>query len=248
LIVRAGAAALLGALVQSATGFGFALVLSPALFAVLDPYEAVTTMLLLGPPLNVLVLLDSGAGEARWDRLRPMLAAALPGMALGALALALLSKPVLQVAVGAAVVVAAVWQLRVRPAVARPAPGAAGGGAAPYAAGLASGALTTSISVSGPPIVLWLERLGLGPVEMRASLAGSFLVLNLVGGAVVVLAGGAGAVRPDVVALLLVLVLAGHALGARAFRRLAGPRFSLAALGLVVCAGAASVAAGVAGA
>ena len=37
LMVLAAAAALVGAAVQSATGFGFALVLSPALFAVLDP-------------------------------------------------------------------------------------------------------------------------------------------------------------------------------------------------------------------
>ncbi len=83
LIVLAGAAALLGALVQSATGFGFALVLSPALFAVLDPYEAITTMLLLGPPLNLLVLADSGAASAQWRVLAPMLAAAMPGLRAG---------------------------------------------------------------------------------------------------------------------------------------------------------------------
>jgi len=34
----AAAAALVGAAVQSATGFGFALILSPALFAALEPY------------------------------------------------------------------------------------------------------------------------------------------------------------------------------------------------------------------
>jgi uncharacterized membrane protein YfcA len=33
----AAIAALVGAFIQSATGFGFALVLSPALFAVLEP-------------------------------------------------------------------------------------------------------------------------------------------------------------------------------------------------------------------
>jgi uncharacterized membrane protein YfcA len=244
LIVLAGAAALLGALVQSATGFGFALVLSPALFAVLDPYEAVTTMLLLGPPLNALVLADSERGDAHVRLLVPVLVAALPGLALGVLALALLSKPVLQLAVGAAVVAAAVWQLHHR---ARRGASGAGRSPAAWAAGLVSGALTTSISVSGPPIVLWLEAQGMRPAAFRATLAASFLALNVVGGVVVVVAGGTGAVRLDVVAALLGLSLVGHALGARAFRRLAGPRFSLVALGLVVCAGLASVAAGVAG-
>jgi len=243
LIFLAGVAALLGALVQSATGFGFALVLSPALFAVLDPYEAVTTMLLLGPPLNVLVLLDSGRHEVQLGLLAPMLAAALPGLALGVLALEALSKPVLQVAVGAAVVLAAGWQMHHRARSAAP----GGGGRAPaWAAGVVSGALTTSISISGPPIVLWLEARGLRPGALRASLAASFLALNLAGGVVVVVAGGTGAVRLDVLAPLLVLTLVGHALGMRAFRRLAGPRFSLVALGLVVCAGLASLGAGLA--
>jgi uncharacterized membrane protein YfcA len=245
LILLAAAAALAGALVQSATGFGFALVLSPALFAVLDPYEAVTTMLLLGPPLNVLVLLDSEPREVHLARLAPMLTAALPGLGLGALALALVSKPVLQIAVGVAVAVAGAWQLRHRAREASRA--AAGRMRDAVAAGVVSGALTTSISVSGPPIVLWLEGLGLRPAALRASLAASFLVLNVAGGAVVVAAGGTGALRLDVVGALLVLVLLGHALGARAFRRLAGPRFSLVALGLVVCAGAASLVAGLAG-
>lgn len=245
MIVLAGAAALAGALVQSATGFGFALVLSPALFAVLDPYEAVTTMLLLGPPLNVLVLLDSGREQVQLARLAPMLLAALPGLAVGAVLLAVLSKPVLQVAVGAAVMAVAGWQLLRR----ADAPGARASSAATpqatWAVGFTSGALTTSISVSGPPIVLWLEALGLRPAELRASLAASFLALNLAGGVVVVAVGGTGAVRLDVLAALLVLVLIGHALGTRVFRRLAGPRFSLVALGLVVCAGLASLVAGV---
>ena len=123
---------MLGALVQSATGFGFALVLSPALFAVLDPYEAITTMLLLGPPLNLLVLADS-RGHAQWRVLAPMLAAAVPGLLLGVLALELFSKAALQVLVGAGVIGAAAWQLRRRStaAAAGPVPATARGAARP---------------------------------------------------------------------------------------------------------------------
>ena len=183
MIVLAGAAALVGALVQSATGFGFALVLSPALFAVLDPYEAVTTMLLLGPPLNVLVLLDSGREQVQLARLAPMLLAAVPGLALGVVALEVLSKPALQVAVGAAVVCRRrAGRLRRRGGAPRRSRGRRARRRRPGRPGFASGALTTSISVSGPPIVLWLEALGLRPAELRASLAASFLALNLAGG------------------------------------------------------------------
>ena len=97
-------------------------------------------------------------------------------------------------------------------------------------------------------MVLWLEALGLRPAELRASLAASFLFMNVAGGIVVVAAGGTGAVRPDVLLALLVLVLVGHALGRLAFRRIAGPVFSLVALGLVFCAGVASLVAGLVGA
>jgi uncharacterized membrane protein YfcA len=96
-MVLAAVAALVGAAVQSATGFGFALVLSPALFAVLEPAEAVTVLLALGAVLNLLVLVEGH--DVRWSRLPPLLLPALPGLALGAVVLAALSREPLQVGV-----------------------------------------------------------------------------------------------------------------------------------------------------
>ena len=240
----AAAAALVGASIQSATGFGFALVLSPALFAAFDPVEAVTSLLLLSLALNLLVLFEGGRPEhVDWRALTPMLVAALPGLAVGAVALALLSKEALQVAVGIAVILAAAWQLSRRSARDPSASHRALPPAAGWAAGFASGALTTSISVSGPPIVLWLEAHGVRPEEFRASLAASFLVLNLAGGAVLLVAEGS-TLDAEVVLPLLGLVAAGYALGTMAFRRLEGDRFFALALTLVACTGAASLAAG----
>jgi uncharacterized protein len=246
-MILAAVAALLGASVQSATGFGFALILSPALFAVLDPYEAVSALCALGVAISLLVLYDGGRPlEVRWRTLAPMLAAAVPGLAVGLVLLALLPKAALQVAVGAVVLAAGAWQLRSRlrelPARAKH------GGASAAAVGLASGALTTSISISGPPIVLWLESQGLRPAELRASLAAAFLALNLAGGMALLAAEGFGdAVSPGVLLPLLGVVIAGHLAGARAFRRLDQRRFSLAVLAVVGVAGGASLAAGVAG-
>lgn len=239
----AAAAALIGAAVQSASGFGFALVLSPALFATLEPEEAVGALLLLGLVLNLLVLFERGGlGHADWRGLAPMLAAALPGLVAGAVLLALLSKQALQIGVGVAVIAAAGWQLRRRewrPATGRRLPPAAG-----LAVGFASGALTTSISVSGPPMVLWLEARGVRPEEFRATLAASFLALNLAGAGVLLAAEGGAAFDLGVLPPLLGLVVAGYALGALAFRRLDRERFFTLALALVLCTGAASVAAG----
>jgi uncharacterized protein len=237
----AAVAAFAGAAVQSATGFGFALVLSPALFAVMDPVEAVTALLVLGLALNLLVLFEGGRPEhVDWRALAPMLLAAVPGLAIGAVALTQLSKEVLQVAVGVAVIAAAGWQLRRRASRPHLQPAAAWG------AGFASGALTTSISVSGPPLVLWLEARGVRPEEFRASLAASFLALNLAGGIVLVAAEGSGTFDAGAVAVLLALVVAGYAVGAVGFRRLDRERFFNLVLVLVAITGAASVVAGLA--
>ena len=233
-MVLAAVAALVGAAVQSATGFGFALVLSPALFAVMEPAEAVTALLALGAALNLLVLVEGH--DARWSRLPPLLLPALPGLVLGAVVLAALSREPLQIGVGVAVIAAALWQLRHQATAARvPAP----------AAGFLSGVLTTSISISGPPIVLWLEAQALSPAEFRATLAAVFLALNVAGWAVLGVAGDATADLGEL-ALLLALVVVGYALGALAFRRLDHERFYRIVLALVVVTGAASIVAGLA--
>jgi uncharacterized membrane protein YfcA len=240
-VILAALAAFAGAFVQSATGFGFALVLSPALFAVLEPVEAVTALLALGLALNLLVLFERGRPEhVDWRALAPMLAAAVPGLVVGLIALTELSKQALQVAVGVAVVTAAAWQLHRRGRRARgrlPA-------AVVWLVGFAGGALTTSISLSGPPIVLWLEARGVRPEVFRASLAASFLALNLAGGALLVAAEGAGAVAAGTLLALLGLVVAGYLLGALAFRQLERERFFALVLVLVAGTGAASILAG----
>ena len=245
-MLLAALAALAGASIQAATGFGFALVLSPALFAVLDPTEAVATLLALGLVLNVFVLIEDG-GHADWRRIAPMLLAALPGLVAGLLLLQALSKEVLQISVGLAVIGAAGLQISARRAAngrAHPTvlPGAAG-----LAAGFLSGVLTTSISVSGPPIVLWLEAHGIGPSEFRASLAASFLALNLTGWVMLIASEGSPSVDAGVVLPLLGVVVVGYALGTLAFRRLDSTRFFGIALALVICTGTASLVAGLAG-
>jgi uncharacterized membrane protein YfcA len=246
-VILAAAAALVGASVQSATGFGFALILSPAMLAMLGPHEAVTALLVLGLALNLLLLFGDGGepGAVRWRAVGPMLLAALPGLGAGLLLLAIISKPGLQLIVGAAVVAAAIVQVRGSPAQ------AAAGVREPTlrsacAVGLASGALTTSTTVSGPPIVLWLQSQGIAAAELRASLAASFLGLSVAGVALLA-AGGALRLEPEVVLPLLGMTVLGHLLGARALRGLDPSRFRSAVLALVVAAGLASLVAGIAG-
>lgn len=243
LLLAAAAAVLAGAFVQSAIGFGFALVAGPALFAALPPRAAVSGLLLLGAWLNLLLLL----GERRRVRVRAgdvarLLAGALPGLLVGLGLLALLPKPALQVMVGL-VVIAAVG-VQSRSGRDRP-QGRAGAG---YPVGLLSGALTTSTAVNGPPLVLWLRTRTTSPIELRDSVAAGLLSLSAAGLAALALGGGLGSPAGGLTSLAVMAGLAGtgHYSGREVFKRLEAARYDRALLGLVALAGAASVIAGLA--
>jgi uncharacterized protein len=243
-VIAAAIAALLGAFVSSATGFGFALVLSPVLFSVVAPVAAIWTVTILSLVLNVLVLFEDGRPQhVNWRRLVPLLAAALPGLAAGVVLVVALDKQTLQVAVGVAVIAAGLWQLRSRARGkqrVRQLPAAAS-----LAVGFTSGMLTTSLTVSGPPIVLWLEAHGVPPAEFRSTLAASFLALGVAAGLVLLMAEGTAGLDLGLLPLLLVVVVAGYLLGALVFRHAEHERFFVLALALVVITGMASVLAGV---
>lgn len=255
----AALAALAGALLQSATGFGFALIAAPALLAVVSPGEAIGALLVLGAVLSGLVLFGERRRRSiRRGELGPVLAAAVPGLVAGALVLRAVPKATLQVLVGAAVVVAVAVQARgargrsAAQATAAPPHAAAcgpAGRAAAIGAGLLTGLMTTSTGISGPPLVLLLEARGARPGEMRDTLAASFLALNVLG-----LAAIPFFVAPDVatgrlaaLAALVGLVVAGHALGRLVFARIDGRRYRPAVMAVALAAGLASVAAGLSG-
>ncbi|MET0615539.1 MAG: sulfite exporter TauE/SafE family protein [Thermoleophilaceae bacterium] len=233
-MLLAALAAFVGAFVQSASGMGFALVLSPALFLVMDPEEAVTAVLILGAVLCALVLFESR--RVGTHGLGRLLVPAVPGLAVGLVVLTALSKDALQIGVGVVVVAAALWQLR---------HGAAALRLSAVVAGFAGGVLTTSISVNGPPLALWLESERVPPAVFRATLAAAFLILDVAGIALIVSREGTDVVDPGWLLPLVACVLVGYGLGAAGFRRLDAERFSVIGSTIIICTGLASVAAGI---
>jgi uncharacterized membrane protein YfcA len=226
-LALAALAVFAGAVLQSATGFGFALVAAPILFALLGPQQAVTAGVLLGLGLNVLTLATERRRPAVLRRDAGLLLAwSLPGLALGALALRELSEQLLSVLVALAVLAALALRARSRP------PGRAvrRGWQAP-AAGVTSGALSTSTSLSGPPLVFYLLARGAAPGAMRDTLAAIFVVQALLGYPALLLSGTFD--LPAGIWALLAGGLAGHVLGRRAFAWLHGERHERAVLALL---------------
>jgi len=247
----AAVAALLGATLQSATGFGFALLSAPLLVAVLGPRTAVSTMVVLSLAVNVLTI----AGERR----RPdvlvgealaLVAWTLPGLVLGVVALRALPARALEVLVAIVVLAAVGLRLRLRagpgprvraspPPRAAPAPPAG----RTAAAGLASGALSTSTGVGGPVIVVHLLGRGLAPPALRDTLAAVFL-----GGGVLslgVLLASRTFDLPPALPLLLAATVAGHLVGRRAFAALGEATYERAVLALLAVTALAALVASV---
>jgi uncharacterized membrane protein YfcA len=241
-LLLASLATLLAATVQSGTGFGFALVLGPAMVALLTPGQAIAAVLVLGLELNLLVLFAERRERfIASDVLRPILLWAPPGLVAGAFVVRAVSKGALQLMVGLAVLLAVAAQLgsvNLRGQDERP-PSAAG---APVV-GLITGVLTTATSVSGAVLVLWLHRLGVGGARLRDTLSATFLWLNIAGAVTLALVPGTHA-RAGHVSWLIALVPAvaiGHFAGRLIFERLSLRQHQTVVLTFVVLAGAVSL-------
>jgi uncharacterized membrane protein YfcA len=227
-VALAALAVLLGAALQSATGFGFALVAAPILFALVGPQEAISAGVLLALALNGLTLATERRRPAvLWRAAAALVAWSLPGLALGALALRELPERPLSVLV--ALTVLAALALRVRSRSRGLAPGPRRWHVP--VAGVASGALATSTSLSGPPLVFCLLARGAAPAAMRDTLAAIF-VAEAVLSFPALLATGTFAL-PGGVGALLAAGLAGQLLGRRAFAWLHGERYERAVLALL---------------
>jgi uncharacterized membrane protein YfcA len=236
---------------QSATGFGFALIAAPVLYAVVEPAAAVGLVMVIAQVVNVLVLF----GERRrpqidWSAVLPALLAALPGLPIGALLLRTLPESSLRLAVGL-IVCAVVVNRLARRLVRQQSPSARGTPAGPgaaIAAGFAVGVLTTSTTTSGPPLALWLTARRMAAAALRDTVTVIFFALDLVGIAILVVVVGAGPsfARAEWIPLLIAVAVAGHLLGRQLFLRLPPQHYERIVLTLVLVAGAVSIAAGVA--
>ncbi len=159
------------AVVQSVMGFGYAVVGLPLLSILADPRTAVIIIIGSGFVVDALVLGKSrGAPRPSWREAIGLGLWSLPGLAVGALVLGRVPADTLQIVIAVAVLAAVAQQglsMRGRsrctrlPLSRRPAP------MARAAAGLTSGALSTSTSLGGPPVVLYLRNKLSDSREMR---------------------------------------------------------------------------------
>ncbi|HXF50200.1 MAG TPA: sulfite exporter TauE/SafE family protein [Dehalococcoidia bacterium] len=166
------AVAALASFAQGITGFGFALIAVPFLVLVVDVREAVVMSTLLGL-VNVALLAARLWRATPWRTVGWLLLGSFAGMPLGLAVLIFTPEDGLRLTVGVVTVVLAA-------ALASGKRVPFTGAASELAVGIVSGVLRTSTSMSGPPVVIYLQGRGQSPDAFRAAMTTFFLVGGLI--------------------------------------------------------------------
>jgi len=228
-------AAFLAGLVTGMTGFGLALISTPLLLFVYGPKTVIVLTTIFSIFITTTVVWDSWRDAHR----RLALALLLPafvGVLVGTEILRTLDQVYIRLAVGVVVVFAALLLLR---DVHLPGAGSRLGIAV---AGTASGALSTSTGLAGPPIVLLLSARKLPKHEFRGTSAMYFLGMSIIGIAVLAFRH---VVQPDHIPLAAILIpatLVGKVVGTAALKRISESAFRSISLLLVIFTGTLGVA------
>ena len=225
---------LAAAFTQGLTGFGFALVAAPLLLFIMDP-RSVVVLNTIVPSLVCLLIVVQSRKQVKFKGMVPIAVASVFGVPLGAYVLLAISPDVLKLAIAALVVLFSIPLLlgqshrfrRERPLS--------------LVIGFISGFLSSSTSLSGPPVILFLVNQGWEREVMRASLSAYFLFGSVVALGWLSLAGVVTGEMVLTSAILLPASALGFAIGALVLPRVNAELYRRIAIIIVMGAGLVSI-------
>lgn len=238
-LLALGAAA--GAAIQAATGFGFAILAAPVFLAVLDSTAAVPILIALHVVQSAVLVPRLWSGVP-WRALGLLSLGAAAGCPLGLWLFHALDVRQLKLAAGIVILgVAALLALR-RLRSSSPPPSGTGderreATASTVVAGTAAGALTAILVMPGPPLMIHLLRHSMPHAAARALSLTFFAACYVAVFATHVTTGSFDRQSWATIAILLLPVLLGTALGLRLAPLLAARHFALVLNLLLVAAG-----------
>lgn len=164
----------LAGLISGLTGFGFAMISVPVLLVIYEP-AAVITLTMGLTFFTCLLIVASAWRSTAIGTILTMLPGTTAGLFTGAYLLALADAAAIKAVAGAVVVTFSIVLLRgIRLR-------GTDSAAAAVIAGGASGVLATTTGLSGPPAVMLLAAREFERDAFRATIAGYFVVVNVVG-------------------------------------------------------------------
>lgn len=207
-----------------------------------DVVEVVSTIVATGVVVDVLVL--AAGGRRPEPRVRDVVSLglwSLPGLLVGAVLLRELPSAALQLLVAAAVLYAVAHRIRPLRPRRRDDGTAAEHWWSPAPAGIASGVLSTSTTLGGPPVVLYLTRRPRSARETRDTLVALSLLRLPLSVAALLLTDAW--VQPTSLPLLWVAVVLGYGIGRWVFTGMDLLRYERAVLAVLVVAALTAIAA-----
>ena len=228
-------AALFAGVVTGTTGFGLALISTPILLFVYEPKTVVFLTAVFSVFINTAVVWDSWR-EAHRRLALALLGPACVGIVAGTEVLRVVAPAYIRLSVGAVVVFSALLLVReVR------LPGADTRWGA-VVAGSASGALSTSTGLAGPPIVLLLASRNLPKHQFRGTSAFYFLFMSIVTLIILAARGLVDAAELPLAAALVPAAIVGKIIGTTLLKRISEKAFRALSLGIVILTGTLGVA------
>jgi uncharacterized membrane protein YfcA len=210
--------ALVGGVVSGLAGFGFGLVTVPLLLMLYPPATVTTVGSSLALASGWIVLLSTWR-TVQVRTLSALVPGATIGVFIGTVLLRALEPAVIKLIAGIVVLLFAVsvlrgWRIN---AVHHPL-------AAPLA-GLASGTLSTSAGMSGPPVVLLFTTRQYDMQQFRGSITAYLYYVNFIGLSVLILRGIVGWEQLGVALRLLPVAIIGGFIGRRVLRYVSQAQF-----------------------
>jgi hypothetical protein len=230
LILAAVLILFLSGFVQGLVGFGSALVAVPLLSLFMNPKVVVPLTLVHGLLMNMYLSVKNRKNIQR-RRVLPLFLAGFLGIPFGAAVLIVLPSNGLKILIGIVITLFSLLLLtgfsyRLK---------SEGRGLIPV--GFASGILNGSVSMSGPPVILFLSNQRVGKVHFRANLVTYFFLLNII---TFVVFHVTGVLNGEILILSIILVPplpAGILLGEYLSHKVSEDWFRRIALTLVLIAG-----------
>ncbi len=219
---------LLAGFVQGLTSFGFALISMPLLVKLIPMQQAVPVVVALSLFTNVAVLYSSRK-HIRIKQIWPLLAASLLAAPLGTYALLYVPANALKLGAGLLVAVVSILMLSGKSFPL--------GRLAYVPVGAVSGFLNGSISMSGPPVALFLTNQGLDKMTFRANITAYALILNIITIGTYAYEGLLNETAMKTVGWAVPALIIGVVIGIKAVGRLNDKLFKTIALWLILITG-----------
>lgn len=225
-------------IIQTITGFGFALVAAPLLTFAIAPKQAVVTVLFIGILMKGFLVYKTWH-EGAFSRVLFVFAASVVGALPGAYVLRAVSDSTLKTIIGLTLLAATAAMCVSRPVTIRR------HGLVKTVAGLLSGFFGATTSLNGPPIVMYMMNEGVDKSTIRADLGRYFFIGNAATLGLVAFTGSVQADRLAVYGALAVpATLLSWWVGQRIFEKVDAVRFRHIALAVISASGLITVGAG----